>query len=68
MSLIEYRLRGASIKVEGFAICHVGATMVGAGETICILAFLEALKTHFFCSLKGKTRALDNQYMNVFIE
>ena len=42
--------------------------LVGAGGNICILAFPKALKMHFFCPRKGKTRALDNQYTGLFLE
>ena len=38
----------------------VGETMVDARGNMCSLAFLEALKKHFFCSWKRKTQALDN--------
>ena len=46
----------------------LGPTMVAAGGNIYILGSLEALKKHFSSSWKGKTGALDNQYMNLFLE
>ena len=42
----------------------VCATMAGAGG-ICILACLEALKTHFWCSLKANIKEIECCVMNM---
>ena len=37
----------------------VGATMVGTGGEVCILASLEALKIHFWCSWKANIKEIE---------